>query len=599
MPNFGLVGPTYSLSSPNLDAQRAINLMPQVVESGSGKSKVALKGTPGLHLWATLPSAPVRGLWAGENRLFAAAGTGLYEVSAGGSPTSLGTIADDGDHTPVQIFSNGNQLMIIASGKVYIHTGTSLIEPFFTTAAGTVNTAGTAVTRTYGDDFLPSMVGSQILIDGTGYTVLSVTDSSHLTLASTAGTQTDKPYTIAVGGGAIASGTNVTWTSGDKFSQSMVGTTITLAGEGDFTVASVQDAEHLQLTTPLSGSVSVAWHTLPPVTARTGTFLDGYFIVNPPDSKLFYFSRLMDGKYWDALEYSTKEGYPDNISAMFSDHCELWLFGTHKSIEVWRNEGDPNAAGGFRRDPSAFIHCALVAPWSVCSLATGLHFLGGDTQGRVVAYRAQGFMPVRVSTHAVEEAWRSYSVVWDAYSYTYVDEGHPFWVINFQTANATWVYDVSTQMWHERGSWNGTSFDKHRGRDHAFVFGKNLVGDHASGNIYEMRMSFYDDNGAAIRRRRTAAHIANEENRVFHHRLQIDLEVTADQHPTVTLDWSDDDGTTWSTGRVGTPSLANKKGRVIWNRLGSARDRIYGITITDQVQVAIADAYLQASPGAH
>ena len=599
MPSFNLVGPTYALSSPNLDSQRSINLYTEVVESGTGKSKLALRGTPGIHTWATLPTAPVRGLWAGEDRLFAVGGSVLYEVSSAGMVTSFGDVGDDAAHTPVSIWPNGNQLMIVSAGKVWIHTGVELIQPYFVTAEGRVNTSGSDVVRIYGDQFGDWMQGAHILINGVGYTVNAVTGPNNLTITGIAGTQTDVVYTIAPGGDADANGTKLTWHEGDEFSHKMVGHPINVSG-ATYTVASVEDARHLTLTTAVPGVGPVKWWQLPPVTARTGTFLDGYFIVAPPDSKQFFFSALNDGKVWDPLEYSTKEGYPDNISAVFSDHEELWLFGTHESIEVWRNEGDRDAAGGFRRDPGAFIHCALVAPWSVCSLASGLHFLGGDTSGRIVAYRAQGFQPVRVSNHAVEQAWNAYDTVWDAYAFTYTDEGHPFWVINFQSANATWVYDVSTQMWHERASWDGSAFQKHRGRCYAFVFGRNLVGDWQNGKIYEMSTSFYDDDGAAIRRQRTAPHISVEESRTFFHRLQLDLEVTTPSKPSVTLDWSNDDGVTWSASQARAPSLAtSKKGRVIWNRLGSGRDRIYRITITDQVQVAIADAYLQASPGAH
>ena len=599
MPSFGLVGPTYALSSPNLDAQRAINVYPEVIESGSGKSKIALRGTPGIHTWATLPTAPVRGLWAGENRLFAVGGDTLYEVSDAGVATSLGDVGDDAQHTPVQIWPNGNQLMIVSAGLLYIHTGVELIQPAFHTATGRVNTSGSDVLRTYGDEFGNWIEGAQILIDGTSYTVATVADVNNLTVTGTPGTQFDKEYAIAPGGDADADGTLLTWHAGDLFAPTMVGHPITVSGT-EYTVATFEDERHIRLDDEVPGAGPIIWWALPPVTARTGTFLDGYFIANPPDSKQFFFSALNDGKVWDPLEYSTKEGYPDNIAAIYSDHEELWLFGTHRSIEVWRNEGDRDAAGGFRRDPGAFIHCALVAPWSVCSLATGLHFLGGDVNGRIVAYRAQGFQPVRVSNHAVEQAWNAYDTVWDAFAYTYTDEGHPFWVISFMTENATWVYDLSTQMWHERAYWDGSAYHKHRGRCYAFVFGMNLVGDHTNGKIYEMSTAFYDDDGAAIRRQRTAPHISVEESRTFFHRLQLDLEVTTPSKPSVTLDWSNDDGATWSAGQARAPSLAtSKKGRVIWNRLGSGRDRIYRITITDQVQVAIADAYLQASPGAH
>ena len=65
----------------------------------------------------------------------------------------------------------------------------------------------------------------------------------------------------------------------------------------------------------------------------------------------------------------------------------------------------------------------------------------------------------------------------------------------------------------------------------------------------------------------------------------------------VFVDWSDDDGTTWSTQRSKAPSISGKKGRVIFNRLGSARNRIYRTTIIENVKVAITDAFLDVTPG--
>ena len=537
------VGPTYQAWSPKVNIERSINLYPEVSGSQGAKAPISYCGRPGLQLFTTLTLAPIRGLWAGEDRLFAAAGTGFYEVFPDGSFNNRGTIADDGDHTPVGIYPNGVELFIVASGHAYIDAGDlpggggGVFEPLVANGGGTVNATGTAVTWVSGDKFDASMAqsGNIININGNAYTVASVTDDTHLVLT-----------------GSVTGG-------------------------------------------PLTGVAYDAAFTLK---ARTGTFLDSYFIANPPDSKFFYFSGSYDGQSWDPLDFSAKEGYPDNISAIYADHEELWLFGTHWSTEVWRNEGDPNAAAGFRRDPGAFLHVACVAPWSIASLASGLHFLGGDTRGRTVAYCAQGFQPVRVSTHAIEQVWNSYTKVSDAYAYAAVINGHQFWVINFMTANATWAYDLTTEMWSEWPYWNGTSYEKHRGRCHAFVFGKHFVGDHTTGKIYQMSQDFLTDDGQAIRRQRVAPYVANEQMGNYHHRLQLDLEV-AGTAPSVTLDYSDDDGTTWSAARTRTPSRPTNKARsrVFWQRLGTSRERAYRITIMDPAKVAITDALLELTPG--
>jgi hypothetical protein len=66
------------------------------------------------------------------------------------------------------------------------------------------------------------------------------------------------------------------------------------------------------------------------------------------------------------------------------------------------------------------------------------------------------------------------------------------------------------------------------------------------------------------------------------------------------LRWSDDGGHTWSNehwrhiGKIGEYGR-----RVIWRRLGMTvklRDRVYEVSGTDEVKIAIIGAHLEASP---
>jgi hypothetical protein len=77
--------------------------------------------------------------------------------------------------------------------------------------SGTVNTNGTAVMLVSGDPFITSIPsGSSILIGGSYYKIASFKDSTHLTLAGSAGTQTGVSYTMASTGLRIA---NITGTN--------------------------------------------------------------------------------------------------------------------------------------------------------------------------------------------------------------------------------------------------------------------------------------------------------------------------------------------------------------------------------------------------
>lgn len=65
--------------------------------------------------------------------------------------------------------------------------------------------------------------------------------------------------------------------------------------------------------------------------------------------------------------------------------------------------------------------------------------------------------------------------------------------------------------------------------------------------------------------------------------------------PKVMLQWSDDGGHTWSNeywksaGRIG-----DYLARVIFNRLGMSRDRVFRITMTDPVKWVITGARMDA-----
>lgn len=115
MPEIGLIGPSYTLTSASLDAQRTINLYPVLDESKRGKTVGALRGTPGLRLLCTLPSVgAVRGnglFTSSTGRTFAVQGTGLYEIFASGAYNLLGVLASaDG---PVCMDDNGLVLALV------------------------------------------------------------------------------------------------------------------------------------------------------------------------------------------------------------------------------------------------------------------------------------------------------------------------------------------------------------------------------------------------------------------------------------------------------------------------------------------------------
>src|SRR5260370_31095773 len=141
-------------------------------------------------------------------------------------------------------------------------------------------------------------------------------------------------------------------------------------------------------------------------------------------------------------------------------------------------------------------------------------WIGQHERGPAIAYRLNGYGNERILTHAVEFAWQQYPTVADARGFSYQEDGHTFWEIYFPSANATWVYDFSTQFWRQRGAWNAVAgtYDADHAQSHTFNFQKHLVGDWASGNIYEQSISIFIDNGGILRglRRSPTLYLANK-----------------------------------------------------------------------------------------
>ena len=336
--------------------------------------------------------------------------------------------------------------------------------------------------------------------------------------------------------------------------------------------------------------------------ADTVDFLDGYFVFNKPGTGQFQITGLYNTTI-DPLDFATAEGSPDKLISLIVDHRELWLFGEN-STEVFYNSGNPDFP--FERIQGAFIEQGCAAKFSVAKMDNSVFWLSADDRGQGMVQRAVGYQPQRISTHAVEFAIGGYSRIDDAIAYTYQQEGHSFYVLTFPTANATWVFDASTNLWHER-AWRNpddASLNRHRSNCQMAFAGEVLVGDWENGNLYALDLDVYTDNGVLMPSIRQTAHTANGRFWQFFYRLWVDMEtgvgLNAGQgsNPQVMLQWSDDGGHTWSNELwVTAGKLGAYTARAVWRRLGRSRDRVWRITITDPVKRVLIDGDVELKVG--
>lgn len=335
-------------------------------------------------------------------------------------------------------------------------------------------------------------------------------------------------------------------------------------------------------------------------------FIDGYFAFNRTGTGQFQITQIY-GTAIDGLDFATAEGAPDLLLSLLVDHRELWLFG-ETSTEVFFNSG--NVDFPFERINGAFIEQGCAAKFSPAKMDNTVYWLTADERGHGTVQRAQGYTPQRVSTHALEYAIGQMSRIDDAVAYTYQQEGHSFYVLNFPSAQQTWAFDAATNLWHQR-AWRdpaSAALEQDRAICQMSFANETIVGDWETGILYVLDMDYFTDNGALIPRVRSCPHLSDPDYRYQQfHALQVDIQAgvglsgvvgASGVNPQAMLQWSDDGGNTWSNelwasmGRIG-ETLA----RARWRRLGRSRDRVFKVTITDPVRVVILGASTLVSLG--
>jgi hypothetical protein len=340
-------------------------------------------------------------------------------------------------------------------------------------------------------------------------------------------------------------------------------------------------------------------------------FKDGYFVAHDPTATRYNlsWSDLYDGSTWDPLNKTSAEGSPDKLISLAKTNNELWCFG-EQSTEIFANTGDPDIV--FSRVNGGFFDIGTQAKYSVATNGNTVFWLGSNAQGNNIIWAATGYLPQRISTHAIEYMIGQLPLTSDAIGYCYQQEGHSFYLLTFQNGNKTIVYDMSTGLWHERKSYNINTNEnnRYRGLYHGYFNGKNLVGDSLSGYIYELDLDYYyeDTDGTDslrnnIIRIRSTPHVYNFNSRLFYKNLEIICQkgvgLTTSIHPNdidpkIRLRYSNDGGFTWSNGMWGDiGKIGEYKNRVKFQRLGFARDRVFELTISDPVKVILIDAYAE------
>lgn len=657
--DFGFVGPSYESPSIYQDAQETINWFPEVdpLKQPGERGVVALYPTPGLSSLVLFQNQQeVRGMvtLSGGDVMVAVCGPYVYALTSNFIPTMVGQLNTSTGR--VGITDNGVNVYIVDGTNRYTWRISTPASAVFTgSISGTTLTVSSVTNGAlavgqvlFGVNVLQETVITA-LGTGTGgagtYTInLTQTIASEQMNSATAGAvitgsiSTTTLTVTAVSSGTLAVGMTI---QGAGVTANTIITALGTGtgGAGTYTVNYSQTVGSRTL-------YGLNWSVLPSTDgAFTGAtnvdIVDNYFVYNRPDTQQFGASAVLS-PISSALSFSSKDGAPDDLVTLIVDHREIYLLG-ETSSEVWVDQG--TSPFPFQRIPGTSTQHGIAAAFSVARLGNSFAYLSKNNRGTAQIVQMNGYIPQRISTHAVENSLTGYDIS-DAVAWTYQLEGHEVYVISFPSIQLTWCYDIASGMWHKWLYTNNLGqYERCRGNCAAVFQGYVLVGDYSNGKIYHLDKNVYTDDGQFVKRLRRAPHLVSDLQRQYFEELQIQFQPgvgttgvssltnnnflgniyiiapegtltigpyetyiigiaesitpqTATTFPQAMLRWSSDGGSTWSNEHwTSIGAMGKYTNRAIWRRLGWSRDRIFEVSVSAPVKCVIVSANLKATQG--
>lgn len=349
---------------------------------------------------------------------------------------------------------------------------------------------------------------------------------------------------------------------------------------------------------------SDTFSTIPDVTAQQCDSLDGSVFALDRDTSTVWSTLAFDGSSFPA--YKQRDSRPDPWQAIRVLDTLVYLFG-ERSTDIYYNAG--SSPFPLEQQTAGAFPYGIAAPDSLAIVGGSLAWLGRSASGVGMVMAARGANVQEISTPALRwviDGYRRTSRIDDAVGAAWEYMGHQFYVLTFPSADATWVFDLSTGLWVEFLTWESATGRYTAFRPHwtAVAFGEQLFADRVTGEIHRLDpTSMLDVTGSPVRRLRRPPALFNEQNRFRLNSLDLILDVGltgGDSTPEVALNYSRDGGKTWS--QASTPQSVGLPGEyrttVSFRRLGVSRTFTPEIVCSDNYPYRISGAFVDVTPGA-
>lgn len=544
----------------------------------------------------------------------------------GGTAKALDATSDMSQTAPLTLVSGKNYILTYTiSGVSYVTNGNFDTNSDWTLGGGWSISSGKAIAAGATSNDI-SQTTPETIVSGQEYIVT-------ITVTRTAGN-----LTMTLGGGAAGAtiNTNGTFTqtltagatqifniNATSFTGTVDNISITITPTGDLTpkvggtngikrtnsgtytetivAASTQDVifSGANFTGKIDNVTLVDEAFGLPTSVGSLTYSDSFFIVNKTDTGRFYKSAPNQGRVWDALDFANAESSPDSLLRPIAAVGQVFMMGKFTG-EIWTNTGASSFP--FQKVAGGKMNMGILAPATALELDNTMFWVGRNKDGYGGVFRANGFIPQKISDESIDKKIKSCPNPENLRSYSYEGkDGHLFYVITGGGLATTLVYDLNTKFWHERAYMNSQGvFEQHRAQCHMSLFNLALVGDRENGNIYIMDSDTYMDNGEPLIAERIYTHLSDESKRIRYNSLVIGaepgvgLQSGQGSDPAIELQLSTDGAKTWSdTFREPLGRVGEYKNKAQFRRLGVAEMMTFKIRISDPVKRYITGSYLQ------
>ena len=271
-------------------------------------------------------------------------------------------------------------------------------------------------------------------------------------------------------------------------------------------------------------------------------YLDRRIFVMDPNG-IIYGSDINDPTSFQSFNYIEAEYEPDAGIALGKYLNYIVAFGS-RTMQFFYDAGTyPGSPLAVQMNMTQKVGC--VNGYTLVSMDGTLVWVGGSEEaGRGIFYFENG-RPIKISTPEIDRLLDQETFILPPFACGFGITGHRLYLLTLRSLNLTLVFDFVEKQWHR---WSKANGDVMPFKGYATNGEYSVVQEEVGANLYKLNESYYSDYGTAIVCSGVTDPVDFDS---YIAKFQRNVTIVGDRNGgnnTITVQWSDDDYGSWSTG---------------------------------------------------